>query len=420
VDTWEEQIAKHAPTLNYVCLKGSSGEKRAALDTLDSGLVVVTFQGLSWMVSKLMKRDGRKRRRLTPTPDELLKLAASFDALVIDEATWLSNQRSLWFRVCNAVAKHTRYRYAMAGRLFSRDPQKMWPQFFLIDRGASLGETLGLFRQAFYDQKAGYWSMFVYTFKRGMAKKLTELVGHRSLTYAADECIDLPQAIYVAKPLTFEQETEAYYRRTVKELIKARGNVKVIRHSFIRMRQIASGFVGVTDDETGERAEIEFQHNPKLAMLLQVIDELPEGAKLVIVHEFIWTGKRICAELTKHKIKHVAMSGQVENRSAAKRRFLSEADCHLVLSHKVGAFGIDGLQDASHHMYIFESPVDAIAREQLERRLRRQGQRHKVIYIDALLKGSVDERIRAFHRSGDDLHRALIRDPARVLGGRNR
>lgn len=97
-------------------------------------------------------------------------------------------------------------------------------------------------------------------------------------------------------------------------------------------------------------------------------------------------------------------------------KFAKNENCRLaIIQNRVGAYSLDGLQDVSNYMFIYESPASVIDREQLERRLIRQGQKRKVFLYDLVVEKSVDERILEFHKEGKDIMREVRKDPKALL-----
>jgi len=222
----------------------------------------------------------------------------------------------------------------------------------------------------------------------------------------------------VTELVKFDDEARAYYERLVKQVLAARGNMREMKNVFLRMRQISSGFIGLKDDETGERAEIEFQENPKLERLLELLDQLPDGRKAVVFHEFTYSGKKITSLLKEELgVKPIWLWSGTKDTKRELQRFATDNNCTVaVINNKVGAFSLDGLQDVANYTFVYESPVSSIDREQLERRLVRQGQKRTVFQYDLLVEKTVDQKIRDYHKEGEALFDALLRNPAKALG----
>lgn len=340
--------------------------------------------------------------------------------VLVHNSTREGNQGSLQWKLADRLRRHAHCRYALAGRPFGRDPTMLFPQYKLIDGGETLGETLGLFRAVFCSESENRWDprgrAKDYVFRNEMRGELSRMVQHRSITYTADECIDLPAVVPIVEEVSFPTEAQSYYDRVVKDLIRAKGNYRAAKNVFLRMRQVSSGFVGVHDDETGARAEIEFSENPKLERLLDLLVDLPDMAKAVVFYEFTWSGRKISGALREAGDQPAWLWAGTKDPRAELRRFLGDPRCRTaIVQNRVGAYSLDGLQDVAWYTFFYESPVSPIDREQAERRLERDGQRHRVCRYDLVVRGSADQKILDFHAEGDDLMEAVVRDPARLV-----
>jgi SNF2 family DNA or RNA helicase len=254
-----------------------------------------------------------------------------------------------------------------------------------------------------------------YTFDKHKEPEFQKFLGHRSIYYDVDEVMNLPELNRIPKYCSMPGDTEQYYQRCIDEIIQNRKNHRIINNSFIKMRQISSGFVGMIDeDNDSERAVIEFDRNPKLDLLMELISDLPDNRKCVIFHEFTWSGEQICKALTKAKIPHGWLWGGTKDWDGIKNKFNTNPGFrHLVVSWRKGAYGLN-LQ-AANYGFFYESPVGVIDRDQCERRLCRQGQRWPVFLFDLLMRKTVDSKILEFHREGRDIFKVLAHDPQQIL-----
>jgi SNF2 family DNA or RNA helicase len=413
--TWENQVKFFNIQMPYTTLEGSSEEKWRSFDQAPNGLIFVTYPGAVAMCSKRV--GGKRKGKLQLDPTLIKRFTKGVGALVMDESTKAGHHTSLTHKLCGRIRRKVDICYALAGRPFGRDPTLLWAQQYLVDQGETLGETLGLFREAFFSSSENRWSGFPeYTFKKSMQPELSRLLQHRSITYSAEECIDLPKHQVLIEEVHLPDEAEAYYKKVKDQVIAAKGNLREMKNAFVRMRQLSSGFMGFKDDDTGEKAEIEFADNPKLDRLMELIEGLPDGRKAVVFYEFTWSGRKIFEQAKAMKLKPIWLwSGTKDSRGEIKR-FMENDDCTVaVVNNRVGAYSLDGMQIANY-CFFYESPVSVIDREQAERRVRRQGQTRKVFQYDLVVSGTMDKKILAFHREGEDLFNALLKDPSTVLG----
>ena len=412
IENWVMEIETHTPTLSYVPLFGSS-EERLQLLRRKADLFIINYAGFAALCSTLQAKESKKRKRKVDE-DKLTQVIQGFTGMVLDESTSIQNHSSLTYKVCNQCAKIARRRYALTGTPMGRDPQALWTQFYFIDRGKTLGPTLGLFREAFFTKKRRYWGGFDFTLKPEREKLLHRTLQNRSIYYNESECIALPLKVYARRHVTFTSDMEAYYSRIKGQLIEARGNYHLVKNAFLQMRQISSGFLGVVDNETGERAQLEFPENPKLDELLEIISEMPSKAKFVVFHEYIWSGAKMSGALSKLGIKHERLWSGQKDPAGALRRFREQPNCRgLLANNQSGAFGLN-LQVANYAIF-YESPTSPLIRTQAEKRIRRPGQKAaRCFYIDLIMKGTYDERILDYLAEGKDLFDAVVAGKERV------
>lgn len=418
--TWEKQIKAYGINMPYILLDGSSAEKWEKLAELENGLIFISYPGAVALTSSKTTTKKSKKVKWKTDPKLVARLGVGVDAIVADESTRASGYDSLTFQLLKRLSHNTHACYALAGRPFGRDPTLLWAQHYIVDRGETLGETLGLFREAYFNAKPNIWGgpySFDYTFKPALRKQLSTMIQHRSIAYSAQECIDLPSFVPIIEEVSFPDEQHSYYATAVKTIIKSRGDMRAIKNVFMRLRQLSSGFMGFKDDETGERAQVEFKDNPKFDRLLELLGEMPDDRKAVVFYDFTFSGRKITEAANELGLNPIWLWSGTKNTRAELARFETKDDCRLaVVQNRVGALSLDGLQIANY-CFFYESPVGVIDREQAERRLRRQGQTRKVFQYDLVVRGSMDARILQYHKQGEDLLKALLRKPELLANG---
>src|SRR6185312_4243671 len=389
VQGWEDEIKKWGFTLPYITLGAGSSESKwkKLREFTGDGIVIGTYVGIAAMVAKLenatdtngdpiYNKNGKPKRERKVSDRLLLRLVDRVDGVIFDQSTALGNKDSLSFEVCNELSRDAQIKFSLAGRAFGRDPFILWSQFFLTDRGKALGTSAGMFREAFWRREQHKWGVKWVQRKRRQ-KLLAERIAVSSIRYAVDECVDLPEKVPpIRRYFHLTAENWTYYDQIRDQIIAARGNYREIESSFLRLRQISSGFVGFIDDDTGERAQVEFDNNPKLDLMLATLDEIPEDAKVVIFHEFTYSGSRICQALTKLGHQHGWLWGGTKDWAGIKAAFNEDPDFRfLVANHRKGGQGLN-LQ-VGNYEFFYESPVSALQRAECEGRIYRTGQKQR-------------------------------------------
>lgn len=417
---WGLEIQKHAPSMKYTILEGSTEQKWKAFTTDDSTLYITTYMGLLYMVSTETKtKKGKIKFNLK---DSLInKMAKMIDGCFFDESTELGNPNSLTYRICRKFIKtHKKLAFPLSGTPFGRDPKKLWAQMFLVDGGHALGETLGLFQSSFYKEKKNHWSGFPeYTFNKKLSPLLHDFINHRSIAYEAE---GLPGTIEILKEVPLSKDAQVHAesaRDEFLEAVKAKGakDIRMIKNTFLRMRQISSGFIGYHDDDLGKRAALEFDDNPKLDMLLHLLGSLPEKHKAIVFVQFTFSGGMISRELTANKIGHTRIFGGTKDQDAELRKFKSDKKCRvLVLNNDCGGFGLN-LQVAKYGIY-YETPVCPIMRKQTRRRFERQHSEHKRVSVyDLVTRNTYDQQILDALKEGENLFDNIMRGGMTRLRG---
>jgi len=187
--TWEKQARNFKVGMPVVALDGSSEDKWRQLRAFGEGIVLVTYPGAVAMCAKRVT--GRRRGKLQLDPKLVTKLAHDADALVLDESTRAGHHTSLTHRLCAMLSRRVHACYALAGRPFGRDPTLLWGQHYLVDLGETIGETLGIFRAAFFTEEDNPWDPSGrakdYTFRKKMQPKLSRMLQHRSTARSGDD-----------------------------------------------------------------------------------------------------------------------------------------------------------------------------------------------------------------------------------------
>jgi hypothetical protein len=428
VVSWEDELEKWKHPYPFLGLDNdTSAGKAEKWLSFEEGAMIVAYPSLNRMVTAaepILDKNKRPtgKTRFAPNRASLDILCKGLGSVHWDESTELKTAEgkhhgSLSFRVARAISNQVDLRYALAGRPFGKDPADLWGQQYLVDHGASLGPTLGLFRAAFFEEKKRYFGgpfSKDYKLRKDQLPEIYRCSSHRSIRYATEECVDLPPLHRIKKEIDFPEETLAYYHKIVEHMIAAKGDKKVINNDFLRLRQLSSGFLGFANDEAGVRAEITFDDNPKLELLIELLKQMPYGSKAIIPHEFTLSGQTITERLRKEKIKHVWMWSGTGDRKKSLHQFQRDPDTEvLVMNWMVGAYALN-LQMAKY-MLVYESPTGCIDRDQLERRFWRKGAEGVCTLIDLVMRDSADQRILDFHAEGGNIFGAVYRDPGKLL-----
>ena len=222
-----------------------------------------------------------------------------------------------------------------------------------------------------------------------------------------EDCIDMPERTYNRKLLDMSaeqarvyHELETYFITTYKqEKVEAKSKLT----AYIRLQQIASGFVS---SEQIPENEIEdpppnkitwFDDTPKLDQMLVDVEEVvgstdnPTGQVIIVCH-FSAEAERIYDTLSDAGYNCCLQTGW--KKVGSLEGFKQGKYPILVANIRVISMGFN-LQEKCHHMIFYSNTFSLEDRIQVEARIYRAGQRNTCIYLDYVMKDTIDMKVYA-------------------------
>lgn len=414
LDTWAEEVRKHAPQFEVTRIDQAGEDARLTAVHNGGEVVVCTYAG--WVRLCSSKSAPGSKRATKMDKKKVDSLCKSFQVVIFDESTSVKNPTSLFFSVCRRMSRKIQYRYCLTGTPMNGDPIDLWSQFYLADHGETLGQSVALFRQAFFRKVQGYFG-YEWKFDARKEELLARRVRNRSIRYTESECQDLPESVgglrneWMIIPCALGKQAIKHYKSVNQSLVEAQGDYTAVDSAYYRMRTLASGWLGARTDD-GDKVELTFPQQPKMDALVAFLRELPEEEKVIVAHHYNPTGEMIHARLKKEKISFVDYYGKTSKKKGASnlKDFASRAKGSprvLVASSaiKMGA----NLQSSARYVVFVESPDNFIDRDQYEARTRREGGlKGRRYYYEIVCKGTVDEKILLALKDGRSIHDVLV------------
>lgn len=413
IDSWMDALREHSDLEPNPVMVEDIEEKRYRLLHPTGDITVIDYMGLQWALCRKVKA-GKGKMRLEPDPELVAKAQRLYNFIGIDESHKLRNAGTLWFDLVDQIATPADRVYALTGTLFGKSPEEMWAQFKLVDRGETFGENKGLFHGAFFTAKPHPFRREpIYTYNKAKTRQLNKMIAHRSMRYDEDEVSDLPPMVRHKIVMDMAVDQHEHYLRALEGVINhGGGDPRALDAPWLRMRQLTSGYLKWRD-ANGDHI-IHFKHNPKLEMLMRLVDEASGSSKVIICYDYTDTGALICKRLKEEGFDHEWFYGGTKNKPASRRRFLDDPECRVfVMNSEAGGTGNDGLQKVAKYMIFYESPTPVITRKQTEKRIHRAGMAGQAFVYDLVMRKTVDSGILKALDEGRDLY-------ADVMSGRKR
>jgi SNF2 family DNA or RNA helicase len=403
-DVWQSEVPKHSD-LKATVVSSGNGSTDALIDALESDcdLIVIAHSTLQQLFSiKKLNRKGVPK--LYPDVEALAIAAECFSFCIIDETHLCANHTSLRFDIVSGLVAKCRQRLGLSGTPVGRDPLAMWAQAFLIDEGQALSSNFYFFEAAFCKvRKARFGKrQNELVFDKLKLPALKQKMDTIALAYGKNEIKGADVYAGVVDLKMGPKQRDAYNELVTRLAEIEEDDERAKEAAFIRLRQIASGYLPFNDDE-GDRRIVHFADSAKLAWFREFLADPPD-AQCVFFHHFIHSGELLCAELAKAKVSHVSLRGEAGARREALASFQSGKSQVLVANAVTGGTAID--LPMADYLCFFESPVSPRLREQAEARPMARGDRP--LLLDDLVCAPVERRILGFIKEGRDLASVLV------------
>ena len=315
--------------------------------------------------------------------------------MAIDESTTIKTPGSKRSKNTEKVGIHARYRRIMTGSPVTKSPLDLYQQCAFLSEDC-------LHSPSYYSFQARYAvtverRMPSHTFKQVVGyQRLDELKGlldEFSFRVKKEECLDLPDKVYVKREVDLTDEQIKAYMQ-MKDMALAlfdEGMMTTVNAltQLMRLHQIACGHVKLDDGTVLELP------NKRVDELLSVVEET--DGKIII-----WATYRHDIEAIKLALQKAYGMESVgtyygETDSDERQRVVEEfqdPDSKLrffVGNPSTGGYGLT-LTAASVVIY-YSNSFDLEKRLQSEDRAHRIGQTKNVTYVDLIAVNTVDEKI---------------------------
>jgi hypothetical protein len=178
-----------------------------------------------------------------------------------------------------------------------------------------------------------------------------------------------------------------------------------------RLAQVTGGYCPSDDDP---RAVPIAGVNPKLAELLNVLDEIGQGDKVIIWAKYKAELRGIAAAMREQygATSTVEYHGDIKakQRAESKATFITDPSCrYFVGQQKSGGTGLDGLQAVCRYMIFYSNDYSYLDREQAIARAARTGGSPVINTIDLMATNTIDADIVRCMQTAEDVHEQVLR-----------
>lgn len=330
--------------------------------------------------------------------------------MAVDESTTIKNHTAKRTKAIIKIGKEAVYRRIATGSPVTKSPLDLYSQCdFLGDE--CLNHT------SFYTFQARYAvlverKMPTHTFKQVVGYRhldeLKDKLDRFAFRVTKDECLDLPDKIYLRRDVELSDEQKKAYEQmklmALSVLDEGLVSTSNALTQLLRLHQIVCGYVKLDDGQ-----EIALPNN----RLSELMDLLAESNGKVI----IWANYRKNIEDIKLAIqKEYGMTSVAtyygDTKTEDRQRIVEEfsdpnSDLRFFVGNPTtGGYGLTLV--SSHTVVYYSNSFDLEKRLQSEDRAHRIGQTEKVTYIDLIATKTVDEHIVKALRNKIDIASAVL------------
>ena len=312
----------------------------------------------------------------------------------VDESTTIKNAAAKRTKNILSLSKLAKYRRIMTGSPITKNPLDLYSQCEFLSPWLLDFASYYAFRNRYAEMKtihAKGRSIQVVNFFKNIGELSDKLKGF-SYRVLKEDCLDLPDKIYVKRSVALTEEQSKLYQQ-MKTMALAILNGKqtttvTVLTQLMRLHQITCGHFTADDGSTQN-----IKSN-RISELMNVLEEV-EGKAIIWANyqkDMFEIKKAIEKEYGEGSVVDYYGLTPQEDRQPNIKRFQENPDCRFFVgTPQTGGYGIT-LTQANTVVY-YSNGYDLEKRLQSEDRAHRIGQKKSVTYVDLISEKTVDEKI---------------------------
>ena len=336
--------------------------------------------------------------------------------MAVDESTTIKNRQAKRTKSISKLGLGARYRRILTGSPVTRSPLDLYSQMNFLDEDILGFNSFYAFQGRFAVIQRRTMGAHSFNHIVGFRRldELTEALDKHSFRVRKDDCLDLPDKVYMRREVELTKEQKKAYEQ-MKNFALARlqsGELSTTQNvltQLLRLQQICCG--NLTDDA----GVIHPLPSNRIDALLDICDEI-QGKALIWA---TWSMDiRSIAEALRDRFSVQAVATLHGETPDSERQKVVESfqdrqsELRFIVGHpKTGGYGLT-LTAATTVIY-YSNSYDLELRIQSEDRAHRIGQTNKVTYIDLISPKTVDEKIVRALRNKINIADTILGESAR-------
>jgi len=314
--------------------------------------------------------------------------------MAIDESTTIKTPTAKRTKNILKLAESAVYRRIMTGSPVTKNPLDLYTQCDFLSPWLLNFTSYYAFRNRYAEMKTlhmhGRQIQVVNGFKN--LGELSDKLKDFSYRVLKDDCLDLPDKIFIKRQIQLTPDQRKLYEQMKKEaiaILKGKQSTTVnTLTQLMRLQQITCGHFTADDGAVQPIA------NNRITELMNVLEET-EGKAIIWAHYQYDITAIIKAVVEKYGpgsiVDYYGLTPQ-EERQPNIKKFQDDPKCRFIVgTPSTGGYGIT--LTAANTVIYYSNGYDLEKRLQSEDRAHRIGQKKSVTYVDLMADDTVDEKI---------------------------
>ncbi len=333
----------------------------------NANILIINYEGLFWLLENV----------------DLIKQKM----LVLDESSKAKSFKSNRFRILKKLRPHFNRVHLLSATPTSQSYEDLFSQMYLLDNGERLGRFITHYRNEYFNQY-GKMEYHKYRLQKGADVKIFDKI--KDIIYKTEiDYLKLPKAKYNDVIIKLPKLSKERYKDLELELI-AEINSKVITavNAGVKRGKLKQFCNGSVYDED---RNVVYVHDAKIKAAKKIVKDL-KGSPILIGYEFKHDLQSLLKAFPNAPYFGTTLEGKKPNKKECmliEMKWNSGLTPILLGQISSVAHGLN-LQKSGHNLMFF-SHLDKLEDTiQFIGRLRRQGQKKRVIIHRLIVENSVD------------------------------
>ena len=325
--------------------------------------------------------------------------AARFDLVIVDEATHYKNVQTTRWKTLNRILHEDTWLWMMTGTPAAQSPLDAYGLAKLVNSQA-VPRFFGAFRDmVMYKQTQFKWA------PKETANETVHYALQPAIRFTKDECLDLPDMVYVKRNVELTKQQAKYYEALRKRnVLQVAGEDVTAVNAAVAMNKLLQISAGAVYSDGGDTVRFDIKN--RYNVLKEAINE--SSKKVLVFIPFKHIIDVLSEKLTKDGITCAVIRGDVSvsNRTNIFKRFQETTDPQVLLIQPQAA--AHGVTLTAASTVVWWGPTSSLETyAQANARVHRSGQTSKCTVVQ--LQGSaVERRVYKLLDARIDVHAKMI------------